>query len=100
MNPLISTCLLAAFGCVLSMGHAVAAEPAETSPPASLLPVTLTLDKPGFVTAVIERADGRRVGNLVSEVKAQAGALTLNWDLYDCPISRSATPTSLASATG
>ena len=32
MNPLISTCLFAAFGCVLSMGHAIAAEPAETSP--------------------------------------------------------------------
>ena len=48
------------------------------------LPVTLTLDKPGFVTAVIERADGRRVGNLVSEVKAQAGALTLNWGSLRC----------------
>lgn len=50
---------------------------------AAPLPVTLTLDKPGYVTAVIERADGRRVANLASEVRAQAGALTLNWDLYD-----------------
>ena len=70
---------------MLTLGQTMAVEPAETPPPAPVgpLPVTLTLDKPSFVTAVIERADGRRVGNLVSEVKAQAGALTLNWDLYD-----------------
>ena len=70
--------LLLTIGCVLSVGQVVAAPPPE-----SPLPVTLTLEKPGYVTAVIERADGRRVVNLVSEVKAQAGALTLNWDLYD-----------------
>ena len=68
--------------CVLTLGSAlpaVAADPPTLAP----LPVTLRLAKPGYVTAVIERADGRRVGNLVSEVKAQAGSLTLNWDLYD-----------------
>lgn len=78
--------LCLAFGCVLSTGHALAAESSER-PAASFatdpLPVTLTIDKPGYVTAVIERADGRRVCNLVSEVKTQAGELTLNWDLYD-----------------
>ena len=50
---------------MLTLGHAVAAEPAESAAaPTSIgpLPVTLTLDKPGYVTAVIERADGRRVG--------------------------------------
>ena len=45
------------------------------------LPVTLPLDKQGFVTAVIERADGRRVGNLVSEVKAQAEVRVMLWAL-------------------
>ena len=44
-------------------------------------PVTLPLDKQGFVTAVIERADGRRVGNLVSEVKAQAEVRVMLWAL-------------------
>ena len=42
-------------------------------------PVWIELDKPGYVTAVIERADGRRVFNLASEVKAQASPLTFNW---------------------
>ena len=48
---------------------------AETpsAPQSTGLPVTLSLDQPGYVTAVIERADGRRVFNLASEVKAQAG---------------------------
>ena len=32
---------------------------------------------------MIERANERRVRNLVSEVKAQAVVLTLNCDLYD-----------------
>ena len=50
---------------------------------ADALPVALTLDRPGFVTAVIEDAAGNRVCNLASEVKANAGKLTLNWDFYD-----------------
>ena len=86
MKPPISTCLCAVIGCVLFIGHAAAAGPAESAAapiPVGSLPVTITLAKPGFVTAVIERADGRRVCNLVSEVKAQAGVITLNWDLYD-----------------
>ena len=63
------------------------AEP-QSAPQSTGLPVTLSLDKPGYVTAVIERADGRRVGNLASEVKAQAGPLTLNWDLYDVGVQK------------
>ena len=57
---------------------------AETQPAPQLavLPITLSLEKRGYVTAVIERADGRRVYP-ASEVKAQAGRLTLNWDFYD-----------------
>ena len=82
MKYLTPSHLLFTIACVLTLGSAL---PAVTAEPPTLapLPVTLTLDKPGYVTAVIERADGRRVCNLVSEVKAQAGALTLNWDLYD-----------------
>jgi len=82
MKYLTLSHLLFTIACVLTLGSAlpaVAADPPTLAP----LPITLTLDKPGYVTAVIERADGRRVVNLVSEVKAQAGALTLNWDLYD-----------------
>ena len=58
---------------------------AETQPAPQLavLPVTLSLEKRGYVTAVIERTDGRRIYNLASEVKAQAGRLTLNWGFYD-----------------
>ena len=82
---------LAALLCCGCAGRLVAVEPASAASAASPLPVTLTLDKPGFITAVIERADGRRVGNLVSEVKAQAGALTLNWDLYDVGVRKGET---------
>ena len=41
---------------MLTLGRTMAVEPAETPPPAAVgpLPVTLTLDKPGYVTAVIE----------------------------------------------
>ena len=60
----------------------------QPAPQSTGLPVTLSLDKPGYVTAVIERADGRRVFNLASEVKAQAGPLTLNWDLYDVGVQK------------
>ena len=86
MNRYLSLCLGSAFGCVLILVQSLAAESSkDTVVPAAIdvVPVTLTLDQPGYVTAVIERADGRRVCNLVSEVKALAGALTLNWDLYD-----------------
>jgi len=57
---------------------AFGAEP-PSAPQSTGLPVTLSLDKPGYVTDVIERADGRRVFNLASEVKSQAGLLTFNW---------------------
>ena len=82
MKYLTPSHMLFTMACVLIMGRTLPAEAADP-PTLAPLPVTLRLDKPGYVTAVIERADGRRVGNLVSEAKAQAGALTLNWDLYD-----------------
>ena len=48
-----------------------------------LIRVPLKLDQPGYVTAVIEDADGRRVSNLASELRAAKGGLELNWDFYD-----------------
>jgi len=66
---------------------AFGAEP-PSAPQSTGVPITLSLDKPGYVTAVIERADGRRVFNLASEVKAQAGPLTFNWDLYDVGVQK------------
>ena len=48
-------------------------------------PITigLTLQEPGFVTVVIEDADGRRVRNLVSETPMPAGPSVLYWDGLD-----------------
>jgi len=66
---------------------AFGAEP-PSAPQSSGVPITLSLDKSGYVTAVIERADGRRVYNLASEVKAQAGQLTFNWDFYDVGVQK------------
>jgi hypothetical protein len=47
------------------------------------IPVRFTLDAPGYVTLVIESADGRRVRNLVSEQPFPAGANTTWWDASD-----------------
>ena len=56
-------------------------------PPAAALhgpiPVRFTLDAPGYVTLVIESADGRRVRNLVSETPFPAGPNTVWWDATD-----------------
>jgi hypothetical protein len=45
--------------------------------------LTFSLEKTGFVTLVIEDAQGHRVRNLVSETKLPAGRNTLYWDGYD-----------------
>ena len=73
--------LLVVLSAALISPSAFGAEP-PSAPQSTGAPITLSLDKPGFVTAVIERADGRRVFNLASEVKAQAGPLKFNWDFY------------------
>lgn len=46
-------------------------------------PIRFTLDKPGYVTLVIEDAQGRRVRNLISETQLPAGQNTVVWDGYD-----------------
>ena len=53
---------------------------------APVIPVPITLDRASMVTAVIEDTNGRRVCNLVAEVKAAAGTSSFNWDLYDVGI--------------
>jgi hypothetical protein len=47
------------------------------------IPIHFTLDQPGFVTLVIEDAQGNRVRNLVSETEFPKGANTVWWDALD-----------------
>ena len=47
------------------------------------IPVKFTLKEPGFVTLVIEDAQGKRVRNLVSETEFPAGENTVWWDGMD-----------------
>ena len=53
--------------------------------PAPHPPITVpfTLAQPGYVTLVIEDAQGRRVRNLISETFFPAGANTVSWDGQD-----------------
>ena len=55
-------------------------EPAQTHAP---IPITFELDEPGYVTLVIENANGNRVKNLISETKFDAGEHTVYWDGKD-----------------
>lgn len=50
---------------------------------ASGIPIRFPLDKPAFVTLVIEDATGKRVRNLIAETKLPAGDNLLMWDGYD-----------------
>ncbi len=52
----------------------------EPQPP---IPIRLRLREPGFVTLVIDDAQGRRVRNLISETPLPAGESTLYWDGCD-----------------
>ncbi|HYG74863.1 MAG TPA: hypothetical protein VEK08_07665, partial [Planctomycetota bacterium] len=61
-------------------GYLVAAEATEPNPP---IPIRFTLQKPSFVTLVIEDAAGRRVRNLVSETRFEAGEQVVWWDGLD-----------------
>jgi hypothetical protein len=53
---------------------------AKTHPP---IPVQFTLKEPGYVTLVIEDAQGNRVRNLISETYCPAGPNTIWWDGLD-----------------
>jgi hypothetical protein len=62
---------------LLLMGAVLAA---DLHPP---IPITFTLAEPGFVTLVIEDAQGHRVRNLISETPCPAGTQTVWWDGLD-----------------
>jgi len=57
--------------------------PAAAEEPRPPIPVRFSLDKPSFVSLVIEDEQGRRVRNLVSETRFDAGEHTLWWDGLD-----------------
>jgi hypothetical protein len=72
--------------------HALGDAPLDASSPPRMptaaaphgpIPVRFTLDAPGYVTLVIDAADGRRVRNLVSETLFPAGPNTVWWDASD-----------------
>ncbi len=68
------------------LGDAPLSDAAPPQSPVALhapIPVRFTLDAPGYVTLVIETADGRRVRNLVSETHFPAGPNTVWWDATD-----------------
>jgi len=73
MSRLVVLVLVVLWGALTVVG-------AEGHPP---IPLTLTLKEGGYVTLVIEDAEGRRVRNLVSETWFPAGQSTIWWDGQD-----------------
>jgi hypothetical protein len=65
---------------VLLLAAAIAA---PAGPAAAQVPITFELDRPGYVTLVIEDAEGRRVHNLLADTRFQAGRHTVWWDGYE-----------------
>ena len=57
-----------------------AAEESSAHPP---IPIRFKLDAPGFVTLVIDEANGKRVRNLISETAFVAGENVTYWDGLD-----------------
>ncbi len=53
---------------------------AQPSGDAGVIPLQFTLDKPGYVTLVIDDEQGKRVRNLVSETLFDAGTHRVMWD--------------------
>ncbi|HEX8833665.1 MAG TPA: hypothetical protein VF719_05665, partial [Abditibacteriaceae bacterium] len=47
------------------------------------IPIRFPLDKPAYVTLVIEDATGKRVRNLIAETRLPAGQNLITWDGYD-----------------
>lgn len=56
---------------------------AQQNPAHPPIPIRFTLDKPGFVTLVVEDAKGNRVRNLVAQTHFPAGANVVWWDGFD-----------------
>jgi len=53
------------------------------SAPEKTIPINFYLDKPGYVTLVIEDKDGKRVWNVIGDTWFDKGEHTLYWDGYD-----------------
>ncbi|MBD3265972.1 hypothetical protein GF373_04825 [bacterium] len=47
------------------------------------IPVTFKIEQPGYVTLVIENAEGKRIRNLIQDTWFEAGTHTIYWDGYD-----------------
>mgnify|MGYP000392139300 CR=1 FL=1 len=71
------------FGMSLALGAATAAAAAEGSWTQGPIPIRFRLDRPGYVTLVIDDANGVRVRNLLAEEKFEAGEHTVFWDGAD-----------------
>ena len=69
-------------GLAALVGLAVMAHAAEEAPEPPI-PVTFEIAKPGYVTLVIEDAEGNRVRNLIAGEKYDAGKHTVHWDGMD-----------------
>lgn len=54
-----------------------------SAPAVAQVPISFELDRPGYVTLVIEDAEGRRVHNLLGDTRFEAGRHTVWWDGYD-----------------
>lgn len=77
---LLPTLLLAAIQAVAtSVGYA-APEETVNEPPTPPIPITFSLEKPGYVSLVIDNQVGRRVRNLLSGDYFEAGEHTVPWD--------------------
>lgn len=55
----------------------------EKKTPQAPVPIPFTLAKDGYVTLVIERPDGSRIRNLISETYFPAGSHTIGWEGTD-----------------
>ena len=76
MNHVAATLLLA----VLLVAQVAPAASQGDHPP---IPIRFAATEPGFVTLVIDDADGRRVRNLLSEIPFEAGEHVVWWDGAD-----------------
>ncbi|MGE9290005.1 MAG: hypothetical protein ACQKBT_03385 [Puniceicoccales bacterium] len=79
-TPLILVFLLSLFAQFPVHARESAIPTGETQGP---IPITFTIDKPGYVTLVIEDENGKRVRNLFSGEKYEAGTHTVYWDGMD-----------------
>ena len=70
-------CLIILLGLIAGVSAAVNFDPRRS------IPVRFALDRSGYVTLVIEDAEGRRVRNLLADTWFEAGVHTVWWDGYD-----------------